>query len=517
MDRRLGIIVACVVLALAACTSSNDSGGSAAPGGTPGTGPSTAGGDREVPPGTVRPPLDGPVPTVSGPITGGTYGVPYNPMPPELGEEHGYTEEEFFISGSATSYAPEGELDLDGEWFVTPAGTADYETRILVRRPADPADFNGVVLVEWLNVSAGRDSDPDFGFLQPWLFEEGFAYVGVSAQATGVSGGPTRLEVPGVPREAIIPLKEWDPVRYEPLHHPGDEFSYDIYTQVARLVLDRGDGDPLGGLPVEHVIAMGESQSAGRMTTYANAIQPETGAFDGLFVHSRGSGGAPLNADPAAASPTGVTIREDLDVPVFLLATETDLLRLGYVAARQRDTGSIVTWEVAGTAHADRSTIDYGAESGRVWLTGADDVDPAAPCGQINDGPQAEVVRAGMASFVRWVREGTPMPSAARIEVAEGDIVVDDLGNARGGIRTPPVDAPVSVLSGKGNPSSVFCSLFGQEAPLTAEQLAAEYPTHDDYVARVRESADAAVGDGFLLRADADAMIAAAEDAPVPG
>ena len=468
------------------------------------------------PSGTARPPIEGPVPVVSGPITGGTYGVPYNPMPVELADEYGYTEQEYFISGSADAFAPVGALGMDGRWSVEPTTSADYETRIIVRRPADAADFNGVVLVEWLNVSAGRDSDPDFGFLHPELMDEGYAYVGLSAQATGVSGGPTRLEVPGVPREAIIPLKEWDPVRYEPLHHPGDEYSYDIYTQVARLVLDRGEPDPLGGLPVEQVIAMGESQSAGRMATYANAIQPLDEAFDGIFIHSRGSAAAPLNADPEVKTPAGGAIRDDIGVPVFQLATETDLLRLGFVAARQPDSEWVTTWEVAGTAHADRSTLDYGAASGRVWLTGADDVDPAAPCGQINDGPQAEVVRAGVVALVTWVRDGTEMPTSPQIEVADGDIVVDEVGNAVGGIRTPAVDAPVSVLTGKGNPASVFCSLFGGETPLSPEQLAAFYPTHDDYVDAVRESADAAVADGFLLQEDADAMVDAAEASTVP-
>ena len=88
--------------------------------------------------------------------------------------------------------------------------------------------------------------------------------------------------------------------------------------------------------------------------------------------------------------------------------------------------------------------------------------------------------------------------------------------NAVGGIRTPAVDAPVSVLTGRGNPASVFCSLFGGETPLTAEQLVALYPTHDAYVAAVRESAEAAVADGFLLVDDAEAMIEAAEAAPIP-
>ena len=59
--------------------------------------------------------------------------------------------------------------------------------------------------------------------------------------------------------------------------------------------------------------------------------------------------------------------------------------------------------------------------------------------------------------------------------------------------------------------------LFGDTVPFDAATLAALYPTHQDYVDAVSEAADGAVAAGFLLRADADAFVAAAEDADVPG
>ena len=36
-------------------------------------------------------------------------------------------------------------------------GRFPYRTRMIVRRPADPADFNGTVVVEWQNVKAQFD------------------------------------------------------------------------------------------------------------------------------------------------------------------------------------------------------------------------------------------------------------------------------------------------------------------------------------------------------------------------
>jgi hypothetical protein len=387
-------------------------------------------------------------------------------------------------------------------------------TRIVVRRPVDPDDFNGIAVVEWLNVTAGRDADPDFGFLYPELLGQGYAYVAVSAQRTGVEGGGAVLEVPGVPEVALAPLEVWDPERYEPLRHPGDEYSYDVFTQVAQVVRAGGD-DPLGGLDPEVVIGVGESQSAGRLVTYVNAVAPLTEAFDGYLIHSRGDGGAPLTAGTGGIPPDGVAIRTDLGTPVLQFETETDLLGLGFLGARQPDSDTVRTWEVAGTAHADGSTLEYGRASARVWYDGPD-VDFRPLCGVENLGPGAPVLRAAFSALSAWVVDGTLPPTSPRILTAGDEIVVDALGNAVGGIRTPAVDAPVSTLTGESPAESVFCSLFGSTTPLTRQQLMSLYPTHADYVEKVTASADAAVEAGFLLPDDGEAMIEEAKAADVP-
>jgi Alpha/beta hydrolase domain len=480
-------------------------------GGSGDDGDAGASGAGEEPTGPV-PGADVARPRVTGPVTGGSRDRPFNAMPPRLAERYAYVEEEYVLEGDATAYRPIGELGEDGRWAVTEAGTAPYRSRILVRRPADPEGFDGTVFVEWLNVTAGVDGDPDFGLAHPELLEHGSAYVGVSAQSAGIEGGGV-LPIPGVEVQA---LKQWDPQRYGGLAHPGDPYSYDIYSQAAQAVRRPGAVDVLGGLGARHVIAIGESQSAARLVTYVNAVHPVTRIYDGFLIHSRGGGGAPL-VDSASVLGEGVTrIRDDLDAPVLQFLTETDLFGvLGFHRARQEDSDTLRTWEVAGTAHADRSILDYNAEMAQE--VAGDGFDLVAECGSINEGSQAHVLRAAIAGLRAWVVDGDPPPAAPPLEVEGGAIARDERGIALGGIRTPAVDAPISVLTGEAPPGrSVLCLLFGDTRPFDAATLAGLYPTHQDYVDAVTRSADAAVAAGFLRRAEADDIVAAAEDADVP-
>lgn len=169
-------------------------------------------------------------PTVTVPPAG-SHGFPFLAAAEDLGS-YGYTESEYFFSGTATSYAKSGLWTSDGRWNVRASGTAAYKSRLLVRRPADPAKFNGTVVVEWLNVSGQIDLSPDYWFERDELLRQGYAWVGVSAQAVGVNGGAG--EIKG--------LKGWDPARYGSLVHPGDAFAYDIFSQAGRAL--RAPVDP---------------------------------------------------------------------------------------------------------------------------------------------------------------------------------------------------------------------------------------------------------------------------------
>ncbi len=60
----------------------------------------------------------------------------------------------------------------------------------MVRRPVDPATFNGTVIAEWYNVSNQWDQEVDWFQTHEHLVREGYAWVGVSAQRAGVHSPP---------------------------------------------------------------------------------------------------------------------------------------------------------------------------------------------------------------------------------------------------------------------------------------------------------------------------------------
>jgi hypothetical protein len=205
-------------------------------------------------------------------------------------------------------------------------------------------------------------------------------------------------------------LKKWDPQRYGDLSHPGDPYSYDIFSQAAQAIRRPGEVDALDGLTARHVIAMGESQSAARLVAYVDAVHLAARIYDGFLIHSRGGGGAPLDDDPNILGEGVARIRDDLGVPVLQYITETDLFGLlGFHRAEQDDSDTLRTWEVAGTAHADRAVLSYNAEMGRNVAGGGFVL--AAHCGSINEGSQAHVLRAALAALRAWVVDGDPPPA----------------------------------------------------------------------------------------------------------
>jgi len=444
----------------------------------------------------------------------------------------GYTLEEFFLESTATRFELSGPARADGYWPVTPAGQAPFATRLVACRPSDPAAFTGTVILEWLNVSAGFDAPAHWMLTHRQVVRAGWAWVGVSAQRAGVEGGSifdTAGEEPdqGSRQAMVMPaLKQSDPGRYGALRHPGDAFCFDIFSQAARAV--RGGG-VLGPLPVECLLAAGQSQSAIHLVTYVNAVAPTAEpACDGYLIGSRTGFAAPLagwDGRIRHEGPDGTRVRTDGRAPVLTVQTESDVTGvLAGVTARQPDSDRFRWWEIAGAAHADTYVLGAGfsdsgdlppAELARLMAPTDKPLGLSNPVA-VNSGPQHHyVAQAALAHLDRWARGGPPPPSSPRLETDPDDhmrLVTDDAGIARGGIRTGWVDVPVAALSGLTPPGATGIGiLFGSTCVFGAAELARRYPGGlAEYAAAFREATARAAAAGFVLEQDVDEMVAVA-------
>jgi hypothetical protein len=435
--------------------------------------------------------------------------------------EIGYSVAEYELAGRARSYQLPGEAASDGPWMARSAASARYRTRIVVLRPAEAKTFNGTVVVEWFNVSGGLDVPVDWVSLHREMVREGYAYVGVSAQMVGVEGGPN------LGRGTSAPLKTAHPERYGQLSHPGDAFSYDIYSDVARLLRGKQRSEILGGLVSSRIIGVGESQSAFFLTTYVNAVDPLARVYDGFLIHSRTGMASQLNGTGIIGAPpellrTPIKLRDDLRVPTIQVHTETDVIgfanTIGFHAARQPDSSKLRTWEIAGTAHADNYLFSVGVmDSGLLPLeklatawAPMDSVQGLKLPQPMNNAPQHHyVAQAALHRLDEWLRTGKAPPTASPLQLTGGDppaFVADDRGIARGGVRTAWVDVPIATLSGLGAIPEM--PLIGTTRVFDTDRLRRLYPGGlDDYLRQFTTGLDRDIDAGFILPADREEII----------
>lgn len=447
----------------------------------------------------------------------GRYDRPVTAATDDL-EAHGYVEEEVFLDGTATVYDQAGRWGDDGRWEVRPARQVPYRTRLLVRRPADPDDFDGTVFVSWLNVGGAFDLDLEWAQLGEELMRQGAAFVGVSAQRLGVDGP--------------LGARAWDAERYGSLSLPDDLLGYDVFTHAGRAIAEPGPVDPLGGLPRDrHLVATGHSEAAQRLVTYLNAFHRSAQVYDGFLLVSRFRGAAPLGTallpqrgvldpddagpddpflpDPLVAllsGPPRAQIRDDLDVPVFVVLTETEAVQNTGVA--RPDSERFRTWEVAGAAHLDTTATAatrarLERDFPRVPLRQLD-------CPQPNAFPTRYALRAAARSMAAWVADGTLPPTASRLSRDdEGRIRRDADGNALGGLRLPDLDVPTATHTGLSDRDG-YCGLTGSTVPFSEAELAERYPTEEGYAQALAAAVQDAVDAGHLLPEDAQGIVQSA-------
>lgn len=399
---------------------------------------------------------------------------------------YGYVEQEFFIQGMANRYNTPPMMTA-----TVIDGNHPYRTRIVVRRPVKPQRFNGIVLMEWLNVTGGYDLDAAWVVSAEHILRRGYAWVGISAQAVGVHWPGTGL-------------KAWGPARYGTLDVTAggsvvnDELCYDIFSQAGQAVRHPLGIDPMGGLPVKWILAVGISQSASRLVTYYNSIQPLAGMFDG-FAYEAGF-------MPNESS----LLRTDLSAKAFKVVSETDVMGV-QASMRQPDSDVFRRWEIAGSAHFGAFALqEFNKLQSRdgIWQ-------PATDCDRppLTRIPGHYVANASYDALSAWITAGVAPSHAPDITVSSAGppavVVRDAFENALGGVRLSQHAVPTatnSAVNSGANPFA-FCFLYGAYIPFSETTLNALYKNHGAYVSAVTQATHDALRKGFIVQEDAAATI----------
>lgn len=438
----------------------------------------------------------------------------------------GYLEREYAVTVTDPQvYAYVGDST---ETTMQPAPAGTYRSRFIVRMPSDPTKFNGRVLVEMMNTTAQVDLDIAWQQAHDYLMREGWAYVGITVQQTGIRALSGFKRQPD--RYTSLGLNLMTPAAAADFSNGSRDpsIAWDLTSQVGTLLARGGSTSPLDGYDVASVHLTGQSQMAGYAVTYVNAIHPRHQVFDGFLVAYRGTRATNLQyAAPVDGTVPGTSSSEAQrrlaggGAPVINLQTETDppgfpsgMDNAVWRPDADEPTDRFRLWEVAGTSHNDR----HGAEQALGVLTRDYGLSFAPACDWkgamgVNDFTMRFAWHSALEGLAEWHETGTAPPSVKRITRTDGEISRDTRGNARGGLRLSRLDVPVATY-GPFSTGGLFCNLTGWQKPFSRAAIDRLYPTTSDYVEKVRAAAEADVAAGILLADDAATLVESAKRGP---
>ncbi|HVH26380.1 MAG TPA: alpha/beta hydrolase domain-containing protein [Vicinamibacterales bacterium] len=425
------------------------------------------GGGAQQPTSLPATPVVAPIPTVSAPITGpGPMFESLMELKPGDDLAHfGYESAEYFVSGVSNG--------------------GPYKTRLVIRRPSDTKRVSGLVLAESMHPSGNA-----------WMFHFTHTY--------SMTAGHVGLDIL---TSTQAPLVEFNHARYGDLRVAQGQAN-DILAQVGALIKSGEPGNPLAGVPIRKMILGGTSASAAVLINYLPAHMVYTLR-----------GGAPI-FDAFLPTSTGATIGQ-VKVPMIQVPTMTEVAS-GNATTRQdgdEPGNQFRGYEFAGMAHIDtRDAAAYYPD----------------PCKHpISRFPLAAYMSVALDYLWKWADKGIAPPRADRILVdrnADNDgslMALDEVGNARGGIRNPYVDVPAKSYAVRNEGASPpianahrfvavrdaagrnqLCGLAGFERALPAQELRRLYGSPQKYRARVAQRLEELTRSGWSLPVYKDVILA---------
>ncbi len=429
-----------------------------------------------------------------------------------------FTEEEYFFDGTANVY----ERTEDGGKRVR-YPDAPYTSRILVRRPATPAEFSGNIVFEIMNSTPRYDLDRCWVILRKQLMRAGDIYVGVMSKPVVIPNmqrlDPERyreLQWPN-PLTYDIPAEKLGNIPTASFPESEDGLYWDILMDTARLLRSDAAENPLAsfckGRDVKTILAAW-SQSGAYMIRYIRDFGAQEGSdcFDGYFA----MGAAPLctpNLNQEEQTPVSAMDLHlpMLDRPMIDMHTESDNARLGSADARNENGPFYRLYDIAGPSHDTvYSSVEYYADNTDFKKLGLMPKYWGAEPNP-NSFPYHFPYQKALVLLEDWLRTGQapfvlePIPYDADLHNIKKD------GNSIGGWQLPQFKLAVCEYHGTAtpsNPEGAFNStVFGCERPFAEGELVRRYESLAHYKELLLVETDRAVAQGLLLEADREESI----------
>jgi hypothetical protein len=397
-------------------------------------------------------------------------------MPLPVLQPHGYVEEEYFVSGT-----------VDGK---------PYATALLVRKPKDAAKFSGVVAVETLHA---QGAIPFWG-LREVLMSGNHGWVMVVSQRSALEAFNKKSnaaryaslqipEAPGTPANPMAP-------------NPQDAISQEIMSQVGALLKSNSRGGPFAGMKVKYLIMGGSSQTG--MTTLRYIQQSHSKArlsdgkpvYDGYLPMEAFATGPLTGGDAAVIHVVG---EGDFGLFRAFSAQGAFTVRADSDSANDR----FREYEFPASSHVPTR----GISDPKVIFATLDNV--TKPGEHLSQFPTPPFYNATLVNLIDWITKGISPPKAPPIERENGEILRDEYGNAKGGVRTPYVDLPTVryIASAPATePANMVRRMIGLQEPIPTEKLLSMYKSRADYLERFDQEIDRLVAQRWLQAKDGEKL-----------
>jgi hypothetical protein len=450
--------------------------------------------------------------------------------PREAALKADYIEEEYFVKGTANVY----EWNTDGSALpIIRTPNAPYTTRIIVRRPARPSKFSGTVWIEPLNPTLSIDLDRMWQLHYSQIISDGDAYVGITAKPVAIVAlqtfdperyGQLSMANPLAPAEQMcgkMPGESGYNLNTSKLYENG--LIWDIISQVGVLLKSDSPHNPLKAA-AKTVYGEGWSQTGGYANRYLSTFGPLAMTSDGKRVYDGwlvGGAGGPTGINQCSQPLPNTDPRQQIQpngVPVIAIRTQGDTFSFPYRRADgDAPDNRYRLYELGGATHDTITIFQNFAPDADIVKAGVKPPDHIS-CGyQITtDFPYEYYFSAAAANLKLWSR-GVAPPHADRFQFDDkNQNVLDQFGNAVGGLRSPYLDVPIATYHMGKNGGSFTCSLLGYKTLFSRNLLKKLYRDHDDYLSKIKQITERLVKERFLLSKDAEKILAEAKEADVP-